>query len=72
MVQRVVPIIIPSATINPVTDAPCNCTGPDLNCPEFGFKSRAQACFDFCISQGYGDIFKLDSDNDGSVCENLP
>jgi hypothetical protein len=56
------------------TNAPavCNCTGPDLNCTHFGTHAAAQACFNYCVSQGYGDIFSLDSDGDGLACESLP
>ena len=52
--------------------APCNCAGPDLNCSDFATHAAAQACFDYCKQQGYGDVFKLDGDNDGSACESLP
>jgi micrococcal nuclease len=53
-------------------NAPCNCGGPDLNCSDFGYQSSAQACYNYCVSQGYGDVFRLDRDNDGRVCESLP
>jgi micrococcal nuclease len=52
--------------------AACNCTGPDLNCADFTTQARAQDCFDYCKSRGHGDIFNLDSDTDGVVCERLP
>ncbi|MFC2083309.1 PKD domain-containing protein [Candidatus Bipolaricaulota bacterium] len=51
---------------------PCNCTGPDLNCSDFSTHAQAQACFDYCQSQGYGDVFGLDGDDDGDPCESLP
>jgi len=51
---------------------PCNCNGPDLNCGDFSTHAEAQACYDYCISLGYGDVFGLDGDNDGSACESLP
>lgn len=50
----------------------CNCTGPDLNCSDFATQEAAQACYDKCQSLGYGDVFRLDGDNDGIVCESLP
>ena len=53
-------------------NAPCNCSGPDLNCPDFGTHATAQACFNFCNSSGFGDVFGLDRDSDGSACETLP
>jgi len=52
--------------------SPCNCSGPDLNCSDFSTHAQAQACYDYCKSQGYGDVFRLDSDSDGSACESLP
>lgn len=56
----------------PASSAVCNCSGPDLNCDHFGAQSQAQACFNYCKSIGLGDIFQLDSDNDGIACEDLP
>ncbi len=52
--------------------APCNCSGPDPDCGDFGTHAAAQACFNYCMSQGYGDVFRLDSDGDGNACESLP
>ncbi len=44
-----------------------------MDCGDFKRQRQAQACFDYCQSQGYGDIFSLDgSDKDGKVCESLP
>lgn len=51
---------------------PCSCSGPDLNCPAFGTHAKAQACYDYCKSAGFGDVFNLDSDADGRACESLP
>ena len=50
----------------------CNCSGPDLNCSDFAIHEEAQAFYEQCISQGFGDVFQLDADNDGSACEGLP
>jgi hypothetical protein len=47
----------------------CSCSGDTLNCPDFSSHSSAQACFDYCVQQGAGDIHKLDRDNDGLACE---
>jgi micrococcal nuclease len=52
--------------------AACNCRGPDLDCSDFSSQAQAQACFAACQSQGRGDIFRLDGDHDGRVCESLP
>lgn len=54
-------------------NTPCNCTGPDLDCGDFGTHAAAQACYDHCVGQGFGNIFRLDgNDNDGLACESLP
>jgi len=49
----------------------CACNADSLNCSNFSSKAEAQACFDFCIAQGAGDIHKLDENNDGDACESL-
>jgi micrococcal nuclease len=54
-------------------NAPCNCSGPDLDCGDFGTHAAAQSCYNYCMSQGFGDNFRLDgNDNDGLACESLP
>ncbi len=68
----------PGATVAPVlpTNPPasglCSCSGDTLNCGDFSSQASAQACFDYCMGQGRGDIHKLDGDNDGIACEGLP
>lgn len=52
--------------------AVCSCSGNIYNCPAFNTHSEAQACFNYCVAQGRGDIHQLDSDDDGIACENLP
>ena len=73
------PTLVPTLVVVLPTQAPvdgssvCNCSGPDLDCGDFGTHSAAQACYAYCVSQGYGDIFRLDgNDNDGLACESLP
>lgn len=61
-----------SPSPSPSPSAPCNCAGPDLNCSDFATQAEAQRCYDYCKSQGYGDIFRLDADKDGIACESLP
>jgi micrococcal nuclease len=54
-------------------NAPCNCSGPDLDCGDFSTHASAQACYDHCVALGFGNIFRLDgNDNDGLACESLP
>ncbi|MCC6458047.1 MAG: endonuclease/exonuclease/phosphatase family protein [Caldilineaceae bacterium] len=63
-----VPTIVP--TVPP--SGPCPCNANTLNCSNFSTQSAAQACFDWCVSQGAGDIHRLDGNNDGVACESLP
>lgn len=65
----------PPAFIQPTAAPPataCSCNGDTYNCPAFGSHAAAQACFDYCVSVGVGDIHRLDQDNDGNACESLP
>jgi hypothetical protein len=48
------------------------CDQDRYNCPYFGTQSRAQACYNWCVSLGRGDIHRLDSDGNGLACESLP
>jgi hypothetical protein len=54
-----------SSTISKI----CDCSGNIYNCANFATTSEAQTCYDYCISQGKGDIHCLDADHDGLVCE---
>lgn len=63
------PTLTPTAT---QVVGPCPCSADTLNCSDFDTHDEAQACFDFCVSQGAGDIHRLDSDNNGVACEALP
>jgi hypothetical protein len=58
--------------IPPSDGGTCSCSGDTMNCSDFSSHTKAQACFDWCISQGAGDIHKLDQNNDGNACESLP
>jgi len=63
-------VIIPTS---PPAAGPCLCTGDLYNCTaDFSSHSEAQACYNYCISVGAGDIHQLDSDGDGDACEGLP
>ena len=51
----------------------CNCSGPDLNCTtNFSTHAEAQSCYNYCVAQGFGDVFRLDGNSDGVACESLP
>jgi len=57
---------------NPPSGGVCSCSGDSYACKDFSTHNAAQACFDYCVSQGRGDIHRLDGNNDGLACENLP
>ena len=63
---------IPTATATQPSAGPCPCNANTLNCSDFSTHTEAQACYDWCVSQGAGDIHRLDSDSDGIACESLP
>jgi len=66
------PVVVIIPTAAPVVGA-CSCGGDSLNCGDFSTHNDAQACFDFCMSQGRGDVHKLDgADGDNLACESLP
>lgn len=59
-------VIPPTSTAAPVV---CDCSGDLYNCADFGTHARAQACYEYCLSLGRGDIHGLDRDKDGIACE---
>jgi hypothetical protein len=69
------PVPPPPPTSPPAPHPPaavCDCSGNIYNCANFVTHAEAQACYNYCISVGRGDIHRLDGDNDGSACESLP
>ena len=64
--------IIQPTQAPPSGGAVCNCTGPDLDCGNFADHKQAQDCYNYCKSQGLGDVFELDRDGNGLACESLP
>jgi len=71
------PVPQPTAPPPPPTAAPppapvCDCSGNIYNCSDFSSHAAAQACYEYCISVGAGDIHRLDGDHDGIACESLP
>lgn len=57
----------------PPQSAVCSCSGNTLNCGDFSTHSQAQACYDYCVSLGRGDVHDIDgNDKDGNACESLP
>jgi hypothetical protein len=55
----------------PPQSAACSCSGDTLNCDDFNPQTEAQACMDYCIAQGAGDIHHLDNNNNGIACEDF-
>lgn len=52
-------------------EPPCTCWADSRNCDSFRTQSEAQACFEYCMGLGAGDIHNLD-DGDNRACESLP
>jgi hypothetical protein len=48
--------------------AVCDCTGDIYDC-EWAMQTAAQACFDYCMESGAGDVHGLDPDHNGKACE---
>jgi len=49
--------------------AVCDCSSNKYNCKDFSGHDAAQACYEYCISLGKGDIHQLDGDKNGIACE---
>lgn len=62
----------PQPTATALPSGPCLCDRDRYNCSDFSTHAAAQACYDYCVSLGVGDIHKLDRDHNGVACESLP
>lgn len=63
-----------SGNLDPVSvDAFCNAEQQDYNCSDFKTQPEAQSVYDRCKTLGKNmDVYHLDGDHDGMVCEALP
>ncbi|MCL5999226.1 MAG: SH3 domain-containing protein [Chloroflexi bacterium] len=50
----------------------CNCNVSDYNCDDFSTHAKAQACYNQCGGNATNNLWGLDRDGDGVVCENRP
>ena len=66
------PTLTPSSNSGGSGSAVCSCSSNSYNCGDFSTHASAQACYDYCKSIGAGDVHRLDADNNGIACENLP
>lgn len=66
------PTVTPTPTATEIVAAPCGCDSDAYNCSDFATQPQAQACLDYCIGLGKGDINRLDQDGDGDACKSLP
>ncbi len=55
----------------PVGSRDFNCDTDAYKCTDFDTQGAAQEAYDYCKSLGFGDIHRLDSDDDGVACEGL-
>ena len=54
-------------------DAFCNAEESDYNCTDFNTQSEAMSVYNRCKTLGKNmDVYGLDRDKDGKVCESLP
>jgi hypothetical protein len=54
-------------------DAFCSAKDKDYNCKDFKTQPEAQQVYDRCKTLGQNmDVYHLDGDKDGIVCEALP
>jgi hypothetical protein len=54
-------------------DAFCDAKEADYNCADFKTQGEAQEVYERCKTRGRNmDVYRLDGDNDGMVCESLP
>ena len=56
----------------PVAHPVIPCTFNAYSCSSFVTQPQAQTVFDYCVERGFGDVHRLDGDNDGLACESLP
>lgn len=68
---------IPAATNTPVPTATTAllyiCDHDAYNCSDFSTQAAAQNVFNYCSVRGFGDIHRLDgNNNNGLACESLP
>ncbi len=64
------PAVTPEST--PSSPDVCSCTGDTYNCNDFSTRTEAQDCYEYCFTQGAGDIHKLDIDGNGKACATSP
>ncbi len=62
----------PSGAGSTLPAAACDCSANLYNCSDFSTHQQAQACYEYCLSLGVGDVHSLDADADGNACERLP
>lgn len=61
--------VLPTQSSGGSVSGICDCSGDTLNCGDFALSGDAQACMDYCISIGRGDIHNLDGNANGVACE---
>lgn len=65
---------IPTATATPIaapTALQYVCSYDYYNCPNFDTGPEAQEVFNYCRNLGFGDIHRLDQNDDGIACNAL-
>ena len=64
------PLVVGGSTPTPrPTPRGWDCSYNRYNCCDFSSQAEAQACYEYCLALGCGDIHDLDRDSDGVACE---
>lgn len=66
------PVIVSQPTTDSDVPSDCTCSGNTYNCSHFSTQKRAQSCYDYCLELVGRDVYRLDGNGDGIVCETLP
>ena len=63
------PVQAPAPVPEPAPAPSCYCPSADVDCPDLGSRSNAQAVFNCCMDKYGYDYHRLDRDSDGLACE---
>ena len=74
-IPQKLPTAIPQSINTPqptsISSSPRICSYNAYDCGNFSSWTEANNIYQYCINNGYGDIHRLDRDNNGYPCESL-
>ncbi len=62
----------PTPTTTATVEFAYICDRDAYNCSDFATQAQAQEVYNYCAVRGFGDVHRLDQNNDGVACESLP